>query len=78
MHFRPLQSYVSGRSDLAPKLDMGVYVGTHGRNGDALIMTKEGVIKGGSLKRLTVEERCRRGALQRNALEDEAKVRGGR
>ncbi|CAK8995863.1 Retrovirus-related Pol polyprotein from transposon TNT 1-94 [Durusdinium trenchii] len=57
VHFRPLQSYVSGRSDLAPKLDMGVYVGTHGRNGDALVMTKEGVIKGGSLKRLTVEER---------------------
>ena len=35
----------------------GIYVGTHGRNGDALVMTEEGVIKGGSLKRTPEEKR---------------------
>ena len=55
--FRPLRSYTSGRSDLAPKLDAGVYVGTHGRNGDVLVMTAEGVIKGGSVKRMPLESR---------------------
>lgn len=32
-------------------------MGTHGRNGDALVMTEEGVIKGGSLKRTPEEKR---------------------
>ena len=35
----------------------GIYVGTHGRNGDALVMTEEGVIKGGSLKSTPEEKR---------------------
>ena len=55
--FRPLQSYTKGRSDLAPKLDSGLYVGTHGRNGDVLVMTGEGVIKGGSVKRQPLAQR---------------------
>eukprot|EP00438_Fugacium_kawagutii_P000480 Skav216940 [mRNA] locus=scaffold3396:50058:57739:+ [translate_table: standard] len=55
--FRPLKSYVAGNSDLAAKLKVGRYVGTHGRNGDVLIMTPEGVWKGGSIKRVPLEQR---------------------
>ena len=29
----------------------GLFLGAHGRNGDALIMTEEGVIKGGPRKK---------------------------
>ena len=47
--FRPLKAYVKDRSDLAAKLDSRVYVGTHGRNGDVMIVTENGVIKGGSV-----------------------------
>ena len=32
-------------------------MGTHGRNGDVLVMTNEGVIKGGSVKRQPLEQR---------------------
>eukprot|EP00435_Cladocopium_sp_Y103_P036193 s510_g9.t1 len=55
--FRPLKSYTAKRGDLDPKLDSGVYVGTHGRNGDILVMTDKGVIKGGSVKRKALEQR---------------------
>ena len=55
--FRPLKSYTANRTDLTPQLDSGVYVGTHGRNGDVLIMTDKGVIKGGSVKRKPLEDR---------------------
>ena len=48
--FRPLRSYTAGQSDLAPQLQLGRYVGTHGRNGDVLIITPEGVWKGGRIK----------------------------
>ena len=50
--FRPLKSYTAGESDLQPKLKLGRYVGTHGRNGDVLVMTPDGVWKGGSIKRV--------------------------
>ena len=55
--FRPLKSYMSGKSDFQDKLYTGRYVGTHGRNGDVLIMTKDGVIKGGSIKRMSPKDR---------------------
>ena len=55
--FRPLKSYMAGKSDLEDKLYTGRYVGTHGRNGDVLIMTKDGVLKGGSIKRMSPAER---------------------
>lgn len=55
--FRRLQSYSKGRTALDHRLDSGFYVGTHGRNGDILAMTSEGVIKGGSLKRMPVDVR---------------------
>lgn len=52
----------------------GVYVGTHGRNGDVMIMTDKGVIKGGSVKRKAAEERWKVRLRQTpgDALEDEA------
>lgn len=52
--FQPLKSYQKGVYD---GMREGIYVGTHGRNGDALVMTEEGVIKGGSLKRTPEEKR---------------------
>ena len=55
--FRPLKSYMKGQSDLESKLLAGRYIGTHGRNGDVLVMTAEGVLKGGSIKRMPVKER---------------------
>ena len=55
--FRPLKSYTAGESDLAQQLKVGRYVGTHGRNGDVLIMTPDGVWKGGSVKRTPLESR---------------------
>ena len=39
VYFRPLKSYVAGQGDMEPQLKLGRYVGTHGRNGDVLIMT---------------------------------------
>ena len=63
--FRPLKSYTAGNSDLAQRLGTGVYVGTHGRNGDVLVMTDKGVIKGGSLKRMTVEDRWTKDGLDK-------------
>lgn len=57
VHFRPLKSYTKNQSDMAEQLKLGYYVGTHGRNGDVLIMTSEGVWKGGSVKRVTAEQR---------------------
>ena len=55
--FRPLKSYLKGQSDLESRLLVGRYIGTHGRNGDVLVMTAEGVLKGGSIKRMPVKER---------------------
>ena len=55
--FRPLKSYTAGDDDLAPRLITGVYVGTHGRNGDVLVMTDKGVIKGGSVKKTAADQR---------------------
>ena len=52
--FQPLKSYQKGAYD---GMKEGIYVGTHGRNGDALVMTEEGVIKGGSLKRTPEDKR---------------------
>ena len=54
--FRPLKSYLKGQSDLESRLLVGRYIGTHGRNGDVLVMTAEGVLKGGSIKRMPVKE----------------------
>eukprot|EP00435_Cladocopium_sp_Y103_P058260 s42_g20.t1 len=36
---------------------VGRYVGTHGRNGDILVMSKDGVIKGSSVKRMSQHDR---------------------
>ena len=55
--FRPLKSYMKGQSDLESRLLTGRYVGTHGRNGDVLVMTSDGVLKGGSVKRMPSQER---------------------
>ena len=57
--FRPLPAYAKKvfKSDIYPQVLSGHYVGTHGRNGDALIMTDKGVLRGGSLRRMSPEER---------------------
>ena len=55
--FRPLKSYTAGAGGLENKLMSGRYIGTHGRNGDIMAMTSEGVIKGSSVKRMTQQER---------------------
>ncbi|CAL1158697.1 unnamed protein product, partial [Cladocopium goreaui] len=52
--FKPLKSYLEGPYDTMRE---GMFMGAHGRNGDALVMTKDGVIKGGSVKRMP-EEKC--------------------
>lgn len=58
--FRPLKSYTVGQGDLQPKMKLGRYVGARGRNGDVLVMTPEGVWKGGSVKRTPLEQRWSR------------------
>ena len=68
VYFRPLKSYVAGQGDMGPQLKLGRYVGTHGRNGDVLIMTVDGVWKGGSIKRVPIEQRW--------DMEDFDKLRG--
>ena len=57
--FRPLAAYVKKHlsSGTDPKVLAGHYVGTHARNGDVLVMTTFGVLRGGSLRRMTPEER---------------------
>ena len=55
--FRPLKSYTAGAGRLENKLMSGRYIGTHGRNGDIMAMTSEGVIKGSNVKRMTQQER---------------------
>ncbi len=52
--FKPLKSYGIG---LWEGMKEGLFLGAHGRNGDALLMTTEGVLKGGSLKRMVEEKR---------------------
>ena len=52
--FKPLKSYLEGPYDTMRE---GMFMGAHGRNGDALVMTKDGVIKGGSVKRMPEEKR---------------------
>lgn len=55
--FRPLKSYSKDKNDLALKMQEGIFLGVHGRNGDILAMTAEGVLKGGSVKRMAPEQR---------------------
>ena len=52
--FKPLKSYGIGPWE---GMKEGLFLGAHGRNGDALLMTTEGVLKGGSLKRMVEEKR---------------------
>ena len=64
VHFRPLDSYrveSDGqrlRGDPGERVMSGHYVGTHGRNADALVMTTQGIIKGNTVHRKTAEEPC--------------------
>ena len=51
--FKPLKSYVRGPYG---SMRERLYLGAHGRNGDALI-TKQGMIKGGSPKRMPEAKR---------------------
>ncbi|CAE7245381.1 unnamed protein product [Symbiodinium sp. CCMP2592] len=57
--FRPLAAYAKKHLSKGtdPKVLAGHYVGTHARNGDALVMTTQGVLRGGSLRRMSPEER---------------------
>ncbi len=56
--FRPVRShFTQSKNDYCSRILSGFYVGTDGRNADALVMTKEGIIRGTSIHRRPEEER---------------------
>ena len=59
--FRPLKSYLEGKgtrkNDLTSKVMSGHYIGTHGRNADVMVLTKDGVLRGTSVHRMAEPDR---------------------
>ncbi|CAL1134675.1 unnamed protein product [Cladocopium goreaui] len=49
--YRPRANRGGKRNDLAPRVSIGMYVGTGNRNSDVFVMTERGIMKGNSIHR---------------------------
>ena len=49
--YRPRANRGGRRDDVAPRVSMGMYVGTGNRNADVFVMTERGIMKGNSIHR---------------------------
>ena len=49
--YRPRANREGKRNDLAPRVSIGMYVGTGNRNSDVFVMTERGIMKGNSIHR---------------------------
>ena len=54
--YRPRANQDGRRNDIAPRVSLGMYVGTGTRNSDVFVMTERGIMKGNSLSRRPPEE----------------------
>ena len=49
--YRPRANRGGRRNDIAPRVSLGMYVGTGNRNSDVFVMTERGIMKGNSIHR---------------------------
>ena len=54
--YRPRANQDGRRNGIAPRVSLGMYVGTGTRNSDVFVMTERGIMKGNSLSRRPPEE----------------------